>query len=94
MLGHDAKKLKMNCFPRRTRAMTDVTTSEPSVEDCLRELREILPLGAIEIRSSITEAGTTHIVIMSAYLPMVPYADTLSEAMSQVRAWHREQNGI
>lgn len=64
---------------------------EPTVEEALRELRETLPLGRIEIRADMTESGQTHVTILNGFLPLVPYGPTLNEAMGHFRKWKESQ---
>jgi hypothetical protein len=74
-----------------------MTTTEPSVDDCLKELRE---MGFARIRleyAQIFDSEFPHStrIWISAWRSQqggrAVYASTLSEAMSRVRAWHREQ---
>jgi DNA-directed RNA polymerase subunit RPC12/RpoP len=64
-----------------------VSATEPSVEDCLQELQEMFP----DIEVARYDLLNHHLEL---HLPdqWIKYFDgTLSEAMSRVRAWHREQ---
>lgn len=57
-----------------------------TIEACLKELRQALPLGKIEIRADMTESGQIHVTILNGFLETVPYGPTLGEAMNQARA--------
>lgn len=80
------------------------TTTEPSVEDCLKELREMSP----DQRVSVTETRRLLAFpdVNAEVDKEIDYAITvgkglnakrfmsavLGEAMAQVRAWHTEQS--
>jgi hypothetical protein len=83
--------------------MSDVTTTEPSVEDCLKELREMFPKtwAYVTVQQSgdcsprgKCEVETFVIIQVDSNKGDIIYndsSDTLSEAMAQIRAWHSEQ---
>lgn len=71
-------------------------TTEPTVEDCLKELREMLPrykyfflsvsIGAPRVPYEIQVGSVYYSAGVRSF-----HAETLSEAMSQVRAWREQQ---
>ena len=79
--------------------MSDVTTTEPSVEDCLRELREMLPHRDVQVSWSGWSWQYPSKYFQDGYKAKIEIGaitkfegDTLSDCMSQVREWHKEQN--
>ena len=62
--------------------------SEPSVEDCLQELREMFP--EIEVARYDLLYHRLELHLPDQWIKY--FSGTLREAMSQVRAWHKEQN--
>ena len=80
-----------------------MTATEPSVEDCLRELREMFPDAKfITISGDYTNHWngenrfSTRILIASSWREgqggkFFTSDPSLGDAMSQVRAWHKEQ---
>jgi hypothetical protein len=77
--------------------MSEVTTTEPSVETCLRELREMFPgwkyfsitgsIGALRQRYRIKFGPSFYSTVVKD-----GWGDTLSEAMSQVRKFAKERH--
>jgi hypothetical protein len=67
-------------------------SSEPTVEECLRELREMFGDTLCELRIRTRPIGLgDHIIDLPQNGEFAPiYAESLSEAMDQVRQWHRE----
>lgn len=62
---------------------------EPTVEDCLRELREMFPRDAIKVEFGTGASAIWCYVRRSGKL--IANGETLSECMAQVRAWKQEQ---
>jgi hypothetical protein len=84
--------------------MTDVTTDEPSVEECLKELREMFPGVFVEAQTGDGASWhpawpidprehVYHYALVTVEEKQVR-ATALGEAMSQVRAWHKEASGL
>lgn len=80
-----------------------MTTTEPTVEQCLEELREMFPgeFFRVEVQqcAQVDDNGNiwwrekrANIMMLSRGLDNFPSAPTLSEAMAQVRKWHSEQS--
>lgn len=85
-----------------------MTTTEPTVEQCLEELREMFPRHYCSIShegrlvlgmswklkkiETVARIRITSATIEDAMLPVEADADTLGEAMAQVRKWHAEES--
>lgn len=69
---------------------------ELTVEQCLKELREMFPDQTCEV--SFRTAGLGFVKVTAWENGAIPkqrhseFADTLSEAMAQVRAWKEQQS--
>lgn len=61
---------------------------EPTVEDCLRELREMFPRDAIKVEFGTGASAIWCYIRRSGKL--IANAETLSECMAQVRAYCKE----
>jgi hypothetical protein len=72
--------------------MSEVTTTEPSVETCLRELREMFPDHArrISITEALLSANKVTIVVggQSATYTRASLQQNLSECMAMAKRWH------
>lgn len=68
------------------------TEREPTVEEALRELREMFSETLCELRIRTRPIGLGSFIVdlpQDGYFSPI-YAETLSEAMNQVRQWHKK----
>ena len=72
-------------------------SSEPTVEECLRELRETFPDKPLFVKDEIEwwaddiEPCRATVIKIGFPDPVIQITgDSLSEAMDQLRQWHRE----
>lgn len=74
---------------------TPTVNSEPTVEEALKELREIFPGCAVSVQFS-SNGQALNVARDWVYLrrrnKVVASGATLAEAMAQVRTWHKEQS--
>lgn len=66
-----------------------------TVEDCLKELREMFPEGAVIHFTTdrlVSVLGYDLTTANTKYQVLHRYGSNLNDVMAQVRAWHKEQS--